>query len=580
MNKINNYRVLARKYRPKAFRDLVGQDVLVKTLNNAILDNKIYHAFILTGMRGVGKTTTARIIARSLNCVSDKQDEYKNIIPCGECDQCVSIDSSSNVDVIEIDAASNTGVANIREIIDNVRYRAVGAKYKVYVIDEVHMLSTAAFNALLKTLEEPPSNIIFILATTEIRKVPVTVLSRCQRFDLRRVSDEKMIAHLSHIAKLENVNIENPALSLIVSASEGSVRDSLSLLDQSISFCEGEIKEYKIREMLGLSGRSNIVSLFNNILKGEIKEALQNAQGHSNQGVDSYILIQELMGLCHWVTKYKITQNDKEDITLGENEKKILVELSQEVSFANLTRVWQMLIKGLDDMNKLPLISGTLEMLLVKITFASNLPDPASLVSSMQDTKKKALNTDTIRGFDKSVKSNAKEMVANNPLNENTNFKENISKENFILQEKDISEKKTIESFTDLINLTEKKDEFIIRSYLLSNVHIISFEHGKISLRLKNGTPKNFINQLSVFLTNQTDIRWLITLSNKKGNPTIKEKEAALTNEINTKVRSNPIVSVALESIPGAEIKNVNDISNERIQDANKDDHEVLNEEY
>ncbi len=533
MKKITNYRVLARKYRPKIFSDLVGQDVLTRTLSNAISGNRIYHAFVLTGMRGVGKTTTARIIARSINCLNVVNDDNDNLLPCNECDQCKSIDGGNNVDVIEIDAASNTGVSNIREIIENVKYRPVSSKYKVYVIDEVHMLSTAAFNALLKTLEEPPSHIVFILATTEIRKVPITVLSRCQRFDLSRISNAQMVDHLSNVADKENVKIELDSLSLISNASEGSVKGwSFFTRPGYCILVDWEIEETKLRKMLGLSSKLEVVSLFSNLLKGEIQEALGSSRRQYDRGIDPTIMIQELMSLCHWVTRYKITENPEDDVTISDQEKNNLIKISNKVSFANLSRFWQMLLKGLEDSNKFSSNVESFEMLVVRICYSSHLPDPNSLIKSIQEKKKIVESNSNISGLQK----------INLELSKSDISPQVSKKINFLKgKETNSPEKVVLESFSDLINLTEKKDEFILRSYLLSNVHIISFENGKISLRLAENTPNNFINQLSLFLSNMTGLRWLINLSDEEGEQTVKEKQMANTQAIKKKVEVDPV---------------------------------------
>ncbi|PPR79956.1 MAG: DNA polymerase III subunit tau [Alphaproteobacteria bacterium MarineAlpha2_Bin1] len=574
MKKLDNYRVLARKYRPKVFSDLVGQDVLTQTLSNAISENRIYHAFILTGMRGVGKTTAARIIARSLNCLNIFKDDNNNLLPCNSCDQCNSIDTGNNVDVIEIDAASNTGVGNIREIIENVRYRPVSSKYKVYVIDEVHMLSTAAFNALLKTLEEPPSHVIFILATTEIRKVPITVLSRCQRFDLSRISNDIMIKHLSNIADKENIKIGDLSLHLISDASEGSIRDGLSLLDQAISFCGNEISENKVREMLGLSSKLEIVTLFLNLVKGDVKESLKVARHQYEKGIGSDIIIQELMHTCHWLTTYKITGNVEEDITIADKEKDELIKISNNISLANLTRIWQMLLKGLDDINKLSSNLASFEMLIIRITYASHLPDPASLIKSIQADKKKIAKT-------KQSNINEKKHGPND-LSSNSNLIKLDDKP--IIDEKktkvDVSGKFIIDNFNDLINVTEKKDEFILRSNLLSNVHIISFEYGKISLRLKKNTSKNFIGLLSSFLSDLTGIRWLITLSEEQGQLTIREEIHEQEMSVRKKIEINPVISYVLESMPGSIIRNIYEMNDSIVSNENDENYEVLDEEY
>ena len=585
MKKVDNYRVLARKYRPKIFSDLVGQDVLTRTLSNAIAKNRVYHAFMLTGMRGVGKTTTARIIARSLNCSAIVKDKDNNLLPCNKCDQCISIDAGNNVDVIEIDAASNTGVSNIREIIENVKYRPISSKYKVYVIDEVHMLSTAAFNALLKTLEEPPSNVVFILATTEIRKVPITVLSRCQRFDLSRISNDTMIEHLSNIAKQENVEIGKIPLELISNASEGSVRDGLSLLDQAISYCGNEITETKVRNMLGLSGKSEIVLLFIHLVRGDVKKALDLSKNYYSKGINSTTIIQELMSICHWVTRYKITSNIEEDISISDKEKNDLIHISENISFAGLTRIWQMLLKGLGDTNKLSSSIASFEMLIIRITYASHLPDPTSLVKSLQEGKKKIAEFE----YDKLSFENSKVILSKNKTMEKNSNSFSESKIEKIIKpdQKNIttalSDKIILENFNDLINLTEKKDEFILRSNLLSNVHIVSFEHGKITLRLKKNTPKNFLGHLSSFLSDLTGIRWLIKLSDEEGQLTIKEKLQEETRAMKKKIQIDPVVSYVLESMPGSVIRNIYDINDNIVSNENNENdesYEVIDEEY
>ncbi|MBL42808.1 MAG: DNA polymerase III subunit gamma/tau [Rhodospirillaceae bacterium] len=575
MKKLDIYRVLARKYRPKNFRDLVGQDVLTRTLSNAISEHRIYHAFMLTGMRGVGKTTTARIIARSLNCLNIIKDDDSNLLPCNNCEQCKSIDIGNNVDVIEIDAASNTGVSNIREIIENVRYKPVSSNYKVYVIDEVHMLSTAAFNALLKTLEEPPSHIIFIMATTEIRKVPITVLSRCQRFDLNRISKEVMVKHLSDISYKENIKIGNLSLELIANASEGSVRDGLSLLDQAIAYCGNQISEDKVRGMLGLSGKLEIVTLFLHLIKGDVKEALDIARLQYKKGIESSIIIQELMHICHWITTYKITGNIEEDITLADKDRDELIKISEHISLANLTRIWQMLLKGLDDMNKLSSSIASFDMLIIQITYASHLPDPATLVKSIQVGKKKIAEIGH-------VKINEKKYDKEENVSRETNTSDIDNK--FKPDEKNpkvkISDRVIIDNLSDLVNLTEKKDEFILRSNLLSNVHIVSFEHGKISLRLKKNTPKNFISLLSSFLSDLTGIRWLITLSNEQGQLTIREKINEKALVMRKKIEIDPVVSYLLESVPGSEIRNIYEMNDSIIANEINESYEVIDEEY
>ena len=378
--------VLARKYRPQVFKDLVGQEALVKTITNAIEHDRLAHAYMLTGIRGVGKTSSARIIAKGLNCIGPDGQGGMTPNPCGECKHCKEIAADSHIDVIEIDAASNTGVDNIREIIESAKYNPVSARFKIYIIDEVHMLSKAAFNALLKTLEEPPARIKFILATTEIRKVPITILSRCQRFDLKRLDEDLLTKHLKYIADKENIKAEEEALRLIARAGDGSCRDSLSLLDQAMTQFNYDLKANDVRQMLGVTDRTQLFDLFETLMKGDIKTTLEHLKTQYTAGSDPLMIAQDLLSLTHWLTRVKIIPQLAEDKTTPEAERTKGKELANTLSMATLTSTWQILLKGLNEIKIAdnPIIA--LEMLLIRLAFLSELP---SLETVLSDIKKK-----------------------------------------------------------------------------------------------------------------------------------------------------------------------------------------------
>lgn len=374
------YRVLALKYRPATFADLIGQEAMVRTLKNAFAAERIAHAFIMTGVRGVGKTTTARIIAKGLNCIGADGAGGPTTEPCGICEPCVAIAEGRHVDVLEMDAASRTGVGDIREIIDSVHYRAASARYKVYVIDEVHMLSTAAFNALLKTLEEPPAHVKFIFATTEIRKVPVTVLSRCQRFDLKRIEPEVMMAHLARVAGLEGARLAPDALALITRAAEGSVRDAMSLMDQAIAHGGGETSGAAVRAMLGLADRGRVLDLFDLVMRGDAAGALAELAGQYADGADPAAVLRDLAEITHWISVVKITPEAAEDPTTPPDERARGRDMAARLPMRALSRMWQMLLKALEEVALAPNAMMAAEMAVIRLTHVADLPDPESLV--------------------------------------------------------------------------------------------------------------------------------------------------------------------------------------------------------
>lgn len=385
-NQNKQYVVLARKYRPQSFDELLGQDALVQTLTNAIKNNRLHHAYILTGIRGVGKTTTARLIAKALNCTGEDGNGGPTIKPCGVCENCKAIAASRHIDILELDAASRTGVDDIREILDGVRYKPTNARYKIYIIDEVHMLSKNAFNALLKTLEEPPSHVIFIFATTEIRKVPVTVLSRCQRFDLQRLTVDTLTNHFKNIIQKEGLKAEDEALHIIAKAADGSCRDGLSLLDQAISLGSGEVKTDIVKNMIGLADRNQTFTLFENLLAGKIDQVVANLNEQYKNGANPTTLLQDLINITHLLAKTKIVPASVDTDDLSESEKEFCRKLAPNASIAILSKIWQMMIKGIGELAIAPVQIDALEMILIRVAYSASLPTPFELLN---DVKKK-----------------------------------------------------------------------------------------------------------------------------------------------------------------------------------------------
>ncbi|MBM3491441.1 MAG: DNA polymerase III subunit gamma/tau, partial [Alphaproteobacteria bacterium] len=378
-----SYRVLARKYRPQTFAELLGQDALVRTLSNAFREGRVAHAFILTGVRGVGKTSTARILARGLNCLGEDGRGGPTLQPCGRCEPCRAIAESRHLDVLEVDAASRTGVDDMRELLDGVAYRPVGARYKIYIIDEVHMLSKSAFNALLKTLEEPPEHVKFVFATTEIQKVPITVLSRCQRFDLRRVPEDLLLAHFQRILAAEDVAADDAALRLIARAAEGSVRDGLSLLDQAIAHGDSRLDADGVRELLGLSSRLGQFAILDATLAGDVPAALEALGRAYEAGADPVLLLQDLLELTHWLTRLRLLPELADDPTFPEAERQQGRAMAGKLDMPVLSRLWQALLKGLPEVRTAPNGLAALEMLLIRLAYMSRLPTPEELVRQL-----------------------------------------------------------------------------------------------------------------------------------------------------------------------------------------------------
>ena len=555
----NAYRVLARKYRPLSFAALIGQEAMVRTLSNAIAIGRVAHAFILTGVRGVGKTTTARIIARALNCVGRDGAGGPTIEPCGECEHCRAIVEDRHVDVIEMDAASRTGVDDIRELTDGVRYRPVSARYKVYIIDEVHMLSKNAFNALLKTLEEPPPAVIFVFATTEIHKVPVTVLSRCQRFALRRVPADLLIEHYRRVAEAEAIEAEPAALALIARAADGSVRDGLSLLDQAISLSGGRIGEATVRDMLGVADRGQVFDLLENVLRGDAAAALAQLDRLYQDGADPLLVLQDLLDLGHFLTRLKLAPEAGAGDPIAEGDRERARPLAEKLPMPLLARLWQMLLRGLGEVQTAPSPIQAAEMILVRLAYVADLPAPAELVRLVQDGAEgaEASGASSLRHEAGPLMSAAARPAGGNALRAPAGLRQPADKPMETLAPappRASAYEPMPRNFEELLALFDRRREAVLRSHLATNLHLVRFEHGRIECRLAPGAPANLTNRLGQLLSEWTGARWLVAISDEEGQPTLRQQKEAHEHELRNEVASHPLVQAVLETFPGATI--------------------------
>lgn len=541
------YRVLARKYRPKNFDELVGQSALVRTLTNAIDSGRIAHAFMLTGVRGVGKTTTARIVAKALNYTGADGTAGPTVGPTDDCKICQAITEDRHPDVIEMDAASRTGIDDIREIIEGVRYAPVSARYKIYIIDEVHMLSKAAFNALLKTLEEPPPHVKFIFATTEIRKVPITVLSRCQRFDLRRVEIEELIAHFSRICEAENVTSEDEAIAMLARAADGSVRDGLSLLDQAMALGNGEkVSTEQVQDMLGLADRSLLLDLFEAIMKGQPDSAMEKLRTLHDNGASPLVIVQDLLEMTHDITKRHAVPDLPNFLALPEHEFNRRKELAEKLSMPALNRCWQILMKGLGEVQEAPTPQAALEMLILRLTYASNLPDPAKILKTLKDAPAKAPLLD---------------MPASSPAAGTSGSASASSAPQAQMQTQaaPMPEEAPVamtcpQNWEETILFFEEKKEIILASLMFEAVHLVKFERGRIEIRPEADVPASLAGDITKKLCKWTGEQWTITVSNAEGLPTLSQQEKIDFAEKVAQLKTRPQIDNVIKIFPSAEI--------------------------
>ena len=549
-----SYRVLARKYRPATFDDLIGQDAMVRTITNAFETGRIPQAWILTGVRGVGKTTTARILARALNYqLPDESIAAPTITMPVLGVHCQAIMESRHIDVLEMDAASHNGVDDVRQINDAIRYAPSSARYKVYILDEVHMLSREAFNALLKTLEEPPPHAKFIFATTEIRKVPITVLSRCQRFDLRRVDAELLVKHLQEIAAKEKIDAEPEALALIARAAEGSVRDALSLFDQAIAHAAGKVEAENVRQMLGLADRARVVDLFEALMRGDIAGALQELRDQYNSGADPAILLADLAEFTHFVTRIKVVPAVADDRSLSEPERVRGRALAASLSMRVLSRAWQMLLKGLSEVSSADRPVAAAEMVLVRIAYAADLPTPDEVIRSLGDETTASAAAARPQGNGGATSAQAGGFA---PRFDPPRGAPRASAAPVVRlpDAAPPNSAPTILNFDDLVALATAKRDLQIKAALERDVRLVRCEEGRLEIALEPGASKGLLNELSRKLSGWTGRQWMVVVSKDAGAPTLKTQADAREAELKRGVRGDPLVQAVLERFPGAEI--------------------------
>lgn len=532
------YVALARKYRPQTFEDLLGQDALVQTLTNAIQNNRLHHAYILTGIRGVGKTTTARLIARAINCTGPDGKGGPTIHPCGECENCKAIAADRHIDVIELDAASKTGVDDMREILDGVRYKPTMARYKVYIIDEVHMLSKSAFNALLKTLEEPPAHVMFIFATTEIRKVPVTILSRCQRFDLQRISIETLVKLFHKVLAAENIEAEDEALHMVARAADGSARDGLSMLDQAIVLGNGKIENATVKNMLGLADRQQTFAMYEKLLEGNVAEVLQILHQLYSDGATPMLIIQDLVDITHLLAKVKIIPDYINDSSVGENDREMCKKLNA-APIGILSKIWQMLIKGISELQYANVQIDALEMILMRIAYSANMPTPADLLKELK--KKSRVNN----------LANKPQIVLNSSIRI-TNTDAHIASE--LTEDSEGFELSTPE---ELVNLLNAKRQMLLLYAVKNDMSFKEFTAGKMRIALSEKADKDLIANLRKFLAKETGVSWVIDIDYEPLGETLAFKENKELERDKKNISEYPLVKAILSEFSGAKIETV-----------------------
>ena len=552
------YQVLARKYRPESFADLIGQDAMVRTLRNAFAADRIHHAFIMTGIRGTGKTTTARIIAKGLNCIGADGQGGPTTEPCGVCEHCRAITEGRHVDVLEMDAASRTGVDDIREIIASVAYRAASARYKIYIIDEVHMLSNNAFNALLKTLEEPPAHVKFIFATTEIRKVPVTVLSRCQRFDLRRIEPEVMIAHLERVAKLEGGQVAPDALALITRAAEGSVRDAMSLMDQAISHGAGETSADQVRAMLGLADRARVLDLFDHIMRGDAAAALTELAGQYADGADPMAVLRDLAEITHWLSVTKITPEAGNDPTLSPEERDRGAAMAGRLPMRVLTRAWQMLLKALEEVAQAPNAMMAAEMAIIRLTHVADLPSPDEILRRWKDAEppKDGGSGGGRGGAGKATLApqNAGASAPNGPMPRGAGGPQAaLARAAPALAH--------YPDFMAVVALIRERRDMALLVEVETTLRLVKYSPGRIEFQPTPEAAPNLAARLAGRLQDWTGTRWGVSVTARGGGPTLAETRAQDTETKAEAALGNPVVAAVFAAFPKARITEIRDLT-------------------
>lgn len=559
------YQVLARKYRPETFVDLVGQDAMVRTLENAFKADRIAQAFIMTGIRGTGKTTTARIIAKGMNCIGPDGTGTPTTEPCGECEHCVAIMEGRHVDVMEMDAASRTGVGDIREIIDSVHYRAASARYKIYIIDEVHMLSTNAFNALLKTLEEPPEHVKFIFATTEIRKVPVTVLSRCQRFDLRRIEPEVMIAMCRKIAKGEGAQITDDALALITRAAEGSARDATSLLDQAISHGAGETNADQVRAMLGLADRGRVLDLYDMIMKGDAGGALAELSAQYADGADPMAVMRDLAEITHWISVVKITPEAADDPTISPDERTRGLAMAQALPISVMTRMWQMLLKAIDEVAGAPNAMMAAEMAIIRLTHVAELPTPERLVRQLQNTPPPPAGpSGGASGGANGGGPSGANMSSGGAVPHGTSgsaTQATVGGAVLAMAPQAGTALAAYPTFDKVVALIRANRDIRLLVEVETTLQLASYSPGRIEFVPTDKAPRDLSQRLGQRLQLWTGNRWAVSIVNEGGAKTIAAMRDAEVDAQKAEVAKHPLVKAVFDAFPKASIKNIKTVA-------------------
>lgn len=542
------YRVLARKYRPQNFDQLIGQDSLVRTLTNAIESGRVAHAFMLTGVRGVGKTTTARIIAKALNYTGADGTAGPTTGATDDCETCRAIAEDRHPDVMEMDAASRRGIDDIREILDGVRYAPTSARYKIYIIDEVHMLTKEAFNALLKTLEEPPPHVKFIFATTEIRKVPVTILSRCQRFDLRRVDPDTLQKHYTNVCAKENVAVEDEAIAMISRAADGSVRDGLSILDQAMALAQGTITAEQVRGMLGLADRGQLLDLMEHILSGKIDACLETAANLYRVGADPETILNDLLDITHLMSKFQAVKAPPATVepNMASAERTRAAEIASKAGIPILNRVWQILLKGIGELQYAPNPQAAAEMVLIRLCYASDLPDPATVLKQLKDGTIVASGGGARAS---AAPSGGGTVTSFSGGNTNTVAMPAVS----VPQAAPVANA-NLTTLSDVVGLLEQNGAMVLASQVIHSVELVKLEPQRLEFHPADGADPKLASDLGKKLSEITGARWIVTVSMKQGQKTLAaERREALESE-RAAVFADPVIARVMAAFPGTEI--------------------------